>query len=81
MRNGYDARSAIVHGGEPDPGLLKGIDGSALSLPEYTDAMEEVLRRALHTAVDRAQDGGGPLVDWDELVIGPGSGHASDETV
>jgi hypothetical protein len=70
MRNGYDARSAIVHGGEPDPALLMGNDGARISLMEYADAMEDVLRRALREAVDGAQDGDGSLVDWDELVMG-----------
>lgn len=66
-RNGYDARIATVHGREPDSALLEDIDGAQFSLLQYADAMEEVLRRALCNAVQGAQDGSGPLVDWDEL--------------
>ena len=40
MRNGYDARSAIVHGGTPDAKILKGIDGAALTLDEFAGATE-----------------------------------------
>jgi hypothetical protein len=69
MRNTYDVRSAIVHGGQPRPGLLRDFDGSALSVTEFADATENLIRLALHKAVEHPQPGG-PLVDWDKLILG-----------
>jgi hypothetical protein len=74
MRNGYDARSAVVHGGEPSAKILRAIDGSQLSLSDFVDATEEVLRIALRTAITTTASTGGPLVDWDQLIMG---GHTA----
>ena len=80
MRNSYDARSAIVHGGVPEPRLLQSLDGHRLTLAEYADALEDVLRRAVHKALDTADAAAtGSLVDWDELIIGRGADHASSD--
>lgn len=70
MRNGYDARSAFVHGGEPKEKILQAIDGSQLSLSDFVDATEEVLRIALRKAITESKSTDGPLVDWDELIMG-----------
>lgn len=72
MRNGYDARSAIVHGGSPSSKLLKAVDGSQLTLPEFVEAVEEVIRRALKKAIEAPAQPRGPLVDWNALILGDG---------
>ncbi len=72
MRNGYDARSAVVHGGEPSEKILRAIDGSQLSLSDFVDATEEILRIALRKAITETESTGGPLVDWEELIMGGG---------
>jgi hypothetical protein len=69
MRNGYDARSAVVHGGELSEKILRAIDGSQLSLTDFVDATEEVLRFALRKAITETEATHGPLVDWDELIM------------
>ena len=70
MRNGYDARSAIVHGGSPDEKLLTSIDGRQLTLVGFADATESILRTAFRKAIENPDPAGGALTDWDALIIG-----------
>jgi hypothetical protein len=80
MRNSYDARSAIVHGGEPEPRLLRSVDGRDLTLAEYADALEELLRSAIQKAVNGSgRRLAASLVDSDELMMGVGADRAMDD--
>ncbi len=70
MRNTYDARSAIVHGGSPESEVLCSLGGERVELEVFTDAVEGVLRLALRKAVTLNGPRRGPLLDWDELILG-----------
>ena len=68
MRNAYDARSALVHGGEPDPRLFR-VFGQDLTLEQFIERLASELRKALHRAVEIRDAGSGGLLNWDELVL------------
>jgi hypothetical protein len=52
MRRAYDARSAVVHGGEASDTRLRGQKDAPLT--QFTDAVEEIMRRALREAMELA---------------------------
>jgi hypothetical protein len=70
MRNAYDARSAVVHGGLPDDNVLKLPQKGKVSLSEFVDFTEDVLRVALLKAVKTQPVDKVTLVDWDSLILG-----------
>ena len=58
-------RNSVVHGGTPDSGDLRLRDqGVAKTLGEFADAVEDVLRLALHKAIETNQ----PQIDWEKLI-------------
>jgi hypothetical protein len=63
MRGGYDARSAIAHGDEPE--VVK-IAGQSYDLSALIPQVENVIRRALHKRLDECRGD----VDWLSLVVG-----------
>ena len=56
MRQAYDARSAIVHGGSP-PQDTRLPDNQSASLPTFIDAIEEVVRLGLRKALSYCKQG------------------------
>jgi hypothetical protein len=69
LRNGYDARSAIVHGGSPEDALLKSLGGDQLELGQFADLTEELVRQAIRKALALPSEAGLGLVDWDALIL------------
>jgi hypothetical protein len=55
MRNAYDVRSAIVHGGSPKDTSLP--DNKSATLPVFIDVIEELVRRALRKALSMKLEG------------------------
>jgi hypothetical protein len=55
MRQAYDARSAIVHGGTPEVTRLR--DNQSPRLPIFIDTIEELVRLGLHKALAMKEDG------------------------
>jgi hypothetical protein len=70
MRHAYDARSGIVHGGNPGDDNLRALDGKRVSATECASALEGVLRRALQLAIVRLAGGEPFPPDWEELMYG-----------
>ena len=70
MQSAYDSRSAVAHGGSPDPKEMK-IKGQRVELPKLVKATRAVVaagcRKALTTAIE---SGAGWPPDWDALVLG-----------
>jgi Apea-like HEPN len=69
MKSAYDVRSKIVHGDEPKPKDLK-VKGAQVSLPDFIQATEEVVRQGLTEALHRAtspKDKWPP--DWDAMTL------------
>jgi hypothetical protein len=69
MRQAYDARSAIVHGGFPrETGLP---DNQSATLPTFIDAIEELVRIGLRKALSMKKDGKKmrQAEYWDTLVF------------
>jgi hypothetical protein len=69
MRRAYDARSAIVHGGSPNDTRLP--DNEAATLPDFIDAIEELVRLGIRKALAMKADGGKlrQAEFWDDLVL------------
>jgi hypothetical protein len=70
IKAAYDARSAIVHGGNPDERDLKLPVTGRVSLLQFVDAVEDALRGALHKAIATAPFKSNKLVDWERLSLG-----------
>jgi hypothetical protein len=75
MRHAYDARSGIVHGGDPGEDNLRALDGTRVSAAECAAALEDVLRRALQRATLRLAGGERFPPDWEELMYGDLPSH------
>ncbi len=73
MRQAYDARSAIVHGGSPNETRLP--DNQSASLPTFIDAIEELVRLGLRKALSMREDGKKlrQAEYWDTLVFSKSS--------
>ena len=69
MRQAYDARSAIVHGGSPKETFLP--DNQSATLPTFIDAIEELVRLGLRKALSMKDDGKKMRQAdyWDTLVF------------
>lgn len=69
MRQAYDARSAIVHGGSPKETRLP--DNQSAKLPTFIDAIEELVRLGLRKALSMKEDGKKmrQAEYWDTLVF------------
>lgn len=70
MRHAYDARSGIVHGGDPGKDNLRALDGNRVSAAECASALDDVMRRALRLGIMRLATGEPFPPDWDELMYG-----------
>jgi hypothetical protein len=73
MRDAYDLRSKLAHGGEiSGVKLPKRPDGTAVDLEEFVSAIQTYLRSALVKAIHLVNDPSTPkhLVEWDALVFG-----------
>jgi hypothetical protein len=64
LTRAYRVRSAVVHGGAPNAADLRGNDGQQLTLQQFTEATESILRIALHNAIEKNQ----PRIDWERLI-------------
>jgi hypothetical protein len=69
MRHAYDARSGIVHGGDPGEKNLRALDGGRVSAAECASVLEDILRRALREAILRLASGEEFPPDWEELMF------------
>ena len=69
MRQAYDARSAIVHGGSPKETPLP--DNQAATLSTFIDAIEELVRLGLRKALSMKEDGQKmrQAEYWDTLIF------------
>ena len=69
MRQAYDARSAIVHGGSPEKTHLP--DNQSANLSTFIDAVEELVRLGLRKALSMKEDGQKmrQAEYWDTLVF------------
>jgi hypothetical protein len=70
MRDAYHARSAVVHGGLPEADRLRLPQKGKVSLREFVDFTEEVLRAALNKAAETLPASQTTLADWDSLILG-----------
>jgi hypothetical protein len=70
IRNAYDARSALVHGGVPDDNLLVLPGEGTVTLTKFIDATQEVLRVALRKAIEAAPQDRARLFDWNSVIFG-----------
>ena len=59
VQKAYVVRSAIAHGGEPDPPDVRDLDGNRVELRAFADAFQDVVRRILLTCLERAATDGG----------------------
>ncbi len=73
MRQAYDARSAIVHGGLPKETCLP--DNQSANLSTFIDAIEELVRIGLRKALSMKEDGKKRRQTeyWDALVFSKSS--------
>ena len=71
MKSAYDARSAIAHGGTPDPKGIK-VRGQRVSLSELAETAKSVTIAGCRAALERAASGEGWPPDWDGMALGNG---------
>jgi hypothetical protein len=69
MRNAYDARSAVVHGGDIAASSLSLPGEGRVSLLKFVDTVEDVLRAALHRSIETPYSNTAPA-NWDTLIFG-----------
>ena len=79
MRNAYDVRSDVVHGRRPDAQSLGTIKDRARTLAEFTDVVEDIVRRGVLRLSDlaHAARAGRQPIDWDDLLLGEPDGPKS----
>lgn len=73
MRDAYDLRSKLAHGGEViGMKLPKRPDGTMVDSDEFVAAIQTYMRQALVKAIHLVNDPSAPknLVEWDDLVFG-----------
>jgi hypothetical protein len=69
MRHAYDVRSLIVHGGVPNQGDLRRLNGVGGSIHEFADDLETALRYTLQTAIRLLASGKPFPPDWEKLMF------------
>ena len=69
MRDAYDARSVIVHGGTPAENDLRGLDRQPRRLDLFADELDDVMRRALQRAITMVASGHTFPPAWEELIF------------
>jgi hypothetical protein len=74
MKRAYDLRSVVAHGGDPKPKDVK-VKGQHVSLANFVHVTEDIVRNALHKAVQQLSSGTGRLsISWEDLVLPEDSG-------
>jgi hypothetical protein len=68
MRDAYDLRSSLVHGGEIGEQFVKLPTGN-IPFPEFVNLIEETLRKTLQKAVASKPFSKNKLVDWEALIL------------
>lgn len=69
MKSAYSVRSAVVHGDTPKAKDLM-LRGTAVTLPEFVQAIERAIRQGLREAVRRAADPADKWPpDWDGMTL------------
>jgi hypothetical protein len=69
MKSAYDARSAIAHGGTPDPKEMK-VCGQRVPLEELAKAAKSVITAGCRASLERAASGKDWPLDWDAIALG-----------
>jgi len=72
MRAGYDVRSALAHGGSPDPKILK-IKGESIpetELLKFVQCIEDVVRAGLYKYFQNLDKSTPGVIEWDSIVLG-----------
>jgi len=70
MKSAYDARSAIAHGGTPQPEDMK-VRGQRVPLEELAKAAKSIIVSGCRAALATADSSGGSWPpDWDRLALG-----------
>jgi hypothetical protein len=72
MRSAYDVRSDVVHGRQPEARSLGTIEDRPRTLAEFTDMVEDIVRRGVLRLSDLAHVAwpGRQPIDWDGLLLG-----------
>ena len=70
MKSAYDARSAIAHGGVPDPRTIK-VGGQKVPLTELLAVTRKVITAGCRTALTTAVSRSAWPPDWDAMAFGP----------
>jgi Apea-like HEPN len=74
MQSAYDTRSAVAHGGNPNPKIMK-TTGERFELPELVKVTRTVVAAGCRKALAAATDSNtGWPPDWDVLALGGDSG-------
>jgi hypothetical protein len=74
MKRAYDLRSVVAHGGEPKPKDVK-VKDQQVSLSEFVRMTEEIVRGALHKAMQQLSSDSDRLsIAWEDLVLPEFSG-------
>ena len=69
MKVAYDARSAVAHGGSPDPKYMK-VKGERVELPALVKATRAVVTQGCRKAVATAASETGWPPNWDAIILG-----------
>jgi len=70
MKSAYSARSAIAHGGTPDPKEMK-VQGERVTLGELLASTKIIVARGIRDALARVASGDMNWPpDWDSLALG-----------
>jgi len=69
MRNAYDARSSVVHGGQLDESTLKLAGQGKVPLAIFVDTVEDAIRNTLHVAIETEPLSKTKLLDWEKLIL------------
>jgi hypothetical protein len=69
IQSAYDVRSAIAHGGTPNPKIMK-IQDQRVELPELVKSTRTVVSTGCRRALAAATSNAGWPPDWDELALG-----------
>ena len=73
LGRGYAVRSAVAHGAEPRKSDLKSPNGESADLAEFVDGIDDLVRSALHQAVEAVGGGATWPPDWEALTLEGGS--------
>jgi hypothetical protein len=68
LKSAYDARSAVAHGGTPNPRTLK-VRGSHVRLADLVTTTRSIVAAGCQTAITRAAAEDGWPPDWDALTF------------